>query len=293
MGELTKLARGEVVDAEIVDDDAPLSTAEARALTDRICVNLDGLWEMVIEAFQRGAHRVLGYKSWDEYCEIEFGSNRIRLPREERQETVRSLREAGLSIRAIASATGIGDKTVQRDIRSGVVNDYTSSLGADGKTYAASVAAARERSERNAREAKREWDEAQAQKAVGINEPEGLKILADTLREARASRPREQAARGIPADVRKRMKAREAEWDARHAATPQALRSLQDVVFPVEILGREKPAPVEQIRAADFTMLADDARELFTDEGLDRLQHVVDTMRELQAEVLAAGGDHG
>ena len=152
----------EIVDAEIVEDDAPLSTADARELTDRIRVNLDGLWEMVIEAFKRGAHRALGYASWDEYCEIEFGSNRIRLPREERQETVRSMREAGLSNRAIASATGMSEPTVRRV--EGASNDAPR-VGTDGKTYAASVAAARERSEQSAREAKREWDEAQAKKA--------------------------------------------------------------------------------------------------------------------------------
>lgn len=155
----------EIVDAEVVEDDAPLSTADARALTDRIRVNLDGLWEMVIEAFKRGAHRALGYSSWDEYCEIEFGSNRIRLPREERQDTVRSMREAGLSIRAIQSATGAAKSTVEADLRQVSRIGTPDVLGADGKTYAASVAAARERSEQNAREAKREWDEAQAKKA--------------------------------------------------------------------------------------------------------------------------------
>lgn len=155
----------EIVDAEIVEDDAPLSTADARELTDRIRVNLDGLWEMVIEAFTRGAHRALGYASWDEYCEIEFGSNRIRLPREERQETVRSMREHGMSTRAIESATGISRRTMQRHGWTGGDNDATSSIGTDGKTYSARVAEARERSEQNAREAKREWDEAQAKKA--------------------------------------------------------------------------------------------------------------------------------
>jgi hypothetical protein len=50
----------------------------------------------------------------------------LRLPREERAEVVASLRESGLSIRAIASAAGISDQTVQRDV-SGVVIHYTSS----------------------------------------------------------------------------------------------------------------------------------------------------------------------
>ena len=164
----------EIVDAEVVEDDAPLSTADARALTDRIRVNLDGLWEMVIEAFKRGAHRALGYSSWDEYCEIEFGSNRIRLPREERREAVRSMREHGMSIRAVAAATNLGIGTIHREA-AGVPNGTPASLGADGKTYsitrneadeiARDTEASRESIRQAAREDLREFKEAQAAKS--------------------------------------------------------------------------------------------------------------------------------
>ena len=165
----------EIVDAEVVEDDAPLSTADARALTDRIRVNLDGLWEMVIEAFKRGAHRALGYSSWDEYCEIEFGSNRIRLPREERQETVRSMREAGLSNKSIAAATGMSAMQIGRDARNAGVTNVTPRLGADGKTYsiarneadeiARDIEASRESIRQAAREDLREFKDAQAAKS--------------------------------------------------------------------------------------------------------------------------------
>ncbi len=50
----------------------------------------------------------------------------MRLPREERAEVVSSLRESGLSIRAIASATGMGKQTVQNELRSGVLTEDTS-----------------------------------------------------------------------------------------------------------------------------------------------------------------------
>ena len=126
--------REEVVDAEIVEDD--LTSSQARELTDRIRVTLDGLWDLVIEAFHGRAHAALGYPSWDAYCNAEFGSNRIKLPREERQETVRSLREAGLSLRAIQSATRADVKTIRRDLE-GVGISHTSSVGTDGKTYPA------------------------------------------------------------------------------------------------------------------------------------------------------------
>jgi hypothetical protein len=89
----------------------------------------------------------LGYATWDDYAAAEFESVRgLRMPREDRAEVVQSLRQAGLSIRAIASATGIGDKTVQRDLAP-VVNDYSSRaqsdepiaavIGIDGKRHPA------------------------------------------------------------------------------------------------------------------------------------------------------------
>ncbi len=47
-------------------------------------------------------------QSWD--------ASRIRLPREERAEVVSSLRESGLSLRAIAAATGLNHQTVANDL---------------------------------------------------------------------------------------------------------------------------------------------------------------------------------
>lgn len=123
-----------------------ISDEQARRLTDRIKIALDGTWHLIVEAYESRAWSVLGYQSWDSYCTAEFSSTRLKLPREERSEQVRSLREQGLSIRAIASATGNSDQTVQKDLRSsGVVNHYTSApspapapspvTGMDGKTY--------------------------------------------------------------------------------------------------------------------------------------------------------------
>lgn len=132
---MTVATREEVVDAEIVEDE--LTSSQARELTDRIRITLDGLWDLVIEAFNGRAHAALGYSSWDAYCNAEFGSNRIKLPREERQETVRSLREAGLSLRAISSATGAAYNTVMRDAKVTQNESPSPSVGTDGKTYPA------------------------------------------------------------------------------------------------------------------------------------------------------------
>lgn len=122
----------EVVDAEIVPDE--ITQQEARELTDRIRVDLESVWQSVVEAYTRGAHRALGYASWDSYCTTEFGSNRISIPREERDETVQSLRSSGLSNRAIASATGLGYGSVAR-VPGDPNGSPSETLGQDGKTY--------------------------------------------------------------------------------------------------------------------------------------------------------------
>lgn len=95
-----------------------LGPGAARVLTDQIKVGVEAVWELVKQAYTQRAWSALGYDSWDEYCVGEFGTSRLRLPREERSEVVASLRESGLSIRAIASATGMGRGTVERELAS-------------------------------------------------------------------------------------------------------------------------------------------------------------------------------
>lgn len=67
----------------------------------------------------------------------EFGAVRLQLPREARSETVRSLRDAGLSTRAIAAATGVNDKTVRNDLAGGEFSPPAPApiVGTDGKRY--------------------------------------------------------------------------------------------------------------------------------------------------------------
>jgi hypothetical protein len=104
-----------------------MSLDEARSVTTRIRQHLAVAWVEIVKAYDGRAWLVLGYASWDAYCAEEFAGQRIRLPREDRQEVVSSLRESGLSIRAIAAATGADTKTVQSDIAAGVGNSHTSS----------------------------------------------------------------------------------------------------------------------------------------------------------------------
>lgn len=138
-----------------VADIVQVSADEARQMTDQIKVAVETSWHLIVRAYQTGAHIALGYKSWDDYTTREFGTARLRLPREDRNEVVGSLRDAGLSIRAIASVTGDSTDTVRKAINAGVRNlTPAKSLerttvtpnfkagtvkGTDGKTYPSKV----------------------------------------------------------------------------------------------------------------------------------------------------------
>lgn len=135
-----------------------LDPDEARQLTDQIKVAVEGSWLLIVRAYQTGAHLALGYKSWDDYTTREFGTSRLRLPREERQEVVASLRDAGLSVRAIETVTGVSRPTVISDLklvkslppakpleRATVTPNFKAGTvkGTDGKTYPSKPAPAK------------------------------------------------------------------------------------------------------------------------------------------------------
>lgn len=110
---------------------------EARALTDRIKIAVEGTWQLIREAYTSRTWAVLGYDTWDAYCTAEFGETRLRLPREERREVVASLRDSGLSVRAIAAATGVNRETIRQEVAATGDKKLSpdSITGTDGKTY--------------------------------------------------------------------------------------------------------------------------------------------------------------
>lgn len=112
-----------------------LDANNARALTDQIKVAVEATWELVKRAYVERAWAALGYDGWDDYCTREFGTSRLRLPREERAEVVASLRESGLSVRAIASATGINRETIRQEVAAGDKKLSPQITGTDGKAY--------------------------------------------------------------------------------------------------------------------------------------------------------------
>lgn len=136
-----------LVDTETGEVVELLSEDDARDLTDRIVSNLEVTWDLVVECYQRRAWDALGYDSWNHYCTQEFGASAIRLPKEDRREAVASLRDAGLSTRAIAAATGAARNTVRSDLkqvgqsdppdRNEVEPNFGNKVkGVDGKSYA-------------------------------------------------------------------------------------------------------------------------------------------------------------
>ncbi len=94
----------------------------ARGPTEQIKSGIESVWELITRAYSLRVWDVLGYASWDDYCTGEFGQTRLCLPREKPDEVVLSLRECGLSLRAIASATGESKDTIRRSL-SGVANE--------------------------------------------------------------------------------------------------------------------------------------------------------------------------
>jgi hypothetical protein len=128
------------VAADGVVMEAGLSAEAAREITARIRVALEGVHILIVEAYRGRAWAGMGYRTWDAYCKGEFGNLSLQPPLEERQQTLQSLREAGLSLRAIAAATQLGRGTVARGLSlaedAGVPDGTPAEIvGTDGKTY--------------------------------------------------------------------------------------------------------------------------------------------------------------
>lgn len=97
-------------------------------------------WDAMAEAYEHRDWVTLGYPDWDTYCEKEFTERKLKLKGEARERAVLSLRNAGMSIRAIGSALGVSPNTVQSDLSQ--TDTPAAITGADGKTYPATKPAA-------------------------------------------------------------------------------------------------------------------------------------------------------
>ncbi|MCV7628608.1 DNA-binding response regulator [Micrococcus luteus] len=119
---------------------AAMTADAARDLTDQIKTGMESVYHLIRAAYRGRAWQALGFGSWDEYVTREFGNLHLRPPLEYRQDVVLSLREAGMSTRAIASATQLSKDTVRRELNAATganapVMDGVPVVGMNGKTY--------------------------------------------------------------------------------------------------------------------------------------------------------------
>lgn len=69
----------------------------------------------IVWQIEREVWVVLGYKSWDEMREAEYGGAAFMVPRKDRPELVQRMRAAGLTQQEVAATAGVTERTVRRD----------------------------------------------------------------------------------------------------------------------------------------------------------------------------------
>ena len=99
---------------------------------------------LINEAYACQAHKALGYDTWESYVHDRFGDQLMRLGVDLRRRVAKELAEAGMSTSAIAPILGVGQSTVDRDLRQltqmGNLNRPAIVTGRDGKQYRLSPA---------------------------------------------------------------------------------------------------------------------------------------------------------
>jgi transposase len=106
-----------------------LTRDEAETLVTAIQFSLDAAWQyysegclQLIAAHKGRAWIPLGLANWEEFVSQTIDVDHIRIPKPERRAIVAALREGGLTLRAIASATGLSVGTTHRELSRGVPN---------------------------------------------------------------------------------------------------------------------------------------------------------------------------
>ena len=112
----------EVQVVEPADVLMPLSNADAERLDKRIRLmaqttrdNFEKVGRLLDDAKRGRLHETLGFKSWTAYVADAVGGH-IQLSGDARGAIVQMLAGEGMSVRAIAAATGVSKSTVDRDL---------------------------------------------------------------------------------------------------------------------------------------------------------------------------------
>jgi hypothetical protein len=105
-------------------DPAPISTKKAASeLVQGIRASFNAAWShyedgcrQLVDAYRGRAWEPLGLKDWDAFVRHTLDVDHLRIPRVERTAIVEALTAGGLSIRAIAVATGLSVGTVHGEL---------------------------------------------------------------------------------------------------------------------------------------------------------------------------------
>lgn len=187
-----------------------MTAANARETIDKIRGHLADAWHLAVKSYEGRAWIALGYESWDAMCDAEFDEVRCRIPREKFADTVTTLADSGMPVRAIAAATGTSKSTVARQVsQSGTGDDDRRVVGLDGKSYqrrrpghhfhSAKVEAAQK--------IRREWEAAKTQQQASDN------AVTLTVVQTELTGPQERAAEAV--------RQTEANRRERHANPPE------------------------------------------------------------------------
>jgi hypothetical protein len=76
-------------------------------LTDSIKADTEAIWLRLLDAYERGAHTALGYDSWADYMQAEFGTSETHAHR---------LLDAGRVARAIEAHSPMGERPVSERV---------------------------------------------------------------------------------------------------------------------------------------------------------------------------------
>jgi hypothetical protein len=106
-----------------------LSSENVGSLVDGIRSSFERAWEhytdgcrQLVAAYQGKAWLALGLSDWPSFVAHTLDVDHLRIPKADRRQIVMALSEGGLSVRAVAAATGLGVGTVHRELNPGVPN---------------------------------------------------------------------------------------------------------------------------------------------------------------------------
>ncbi|WP_114202350.1 hypothetical protein [Janibacter anophelis] len=102
---------------------AAITETDVRSSIDSAKASLEKAAEQIVWQIENRVWTVLGYDSWNEMREAEYGGAAFMVPKAERPELVARMRAQGLTQQEIADTAGVSQTQVQRDLNTQMGND--------------------------------------------------------------------------------------------------------------------------------------------------------------------------